>query len=509
MFKKNTAVTGFGIGHFIGVADGIAVTTGTPTCKRTLDGTGGACANAAAYNTDGAVWTIDLTAGDMNADVVVLSFTLAGCIPISYTIKTVTKLVSELVDAAAAPSASDNATATAAAILVTPANKLATLATGEAAANVIRWDSSFVAPADVNGNVPALLCETQSSVTFGQIKIRASVDGQGAIDVLNAGLTGIGIYVEGQTGQKNVGTNTGVYNYGGSYGQVNEGPGEAGAYNTGAYAVSGVDSWGIRNAIGMADPNMDIQLAAVAKTGADGDTLKTLSDQIDGVGGVSQQDIADALLLAPVGVAAAGSAMAELAAILEDTGTTLPALIVPNVGARTVVITVNDGTDPLENAKVRLTEGINTVVETTDVNGNVTFNRDDATYLVAITKAGYTFSGTSLVVNGDETQTYSMITVSFAVSDPGQATGWVYCYDDEGNVEAGVSISVQLTATPETDSYAFDTVVRVVSSEVDGLAEFTGLWIGATYRARRFNGPWYSFVVPNVSTFALPVLLGR
>lgn len=154
MFKKNTAVTGFGIGHFIGVADGIAVTTGTPTCKRTLDGTGGACANAAAYNTDGAVWTIDLTAGDMNADVVVLSFTLAGCIPISYTIKTVTKLVSELVDAAAAPSASDNATATAAAILVTPANKLATDASGNASANVTMQNGVAVAAADAYGNVP-------------------------------------------------------------------------------------------------------------------------------------------------------------------------------------------------------------------------------------------------------------------------------------------------------------------------------------------------------------------
>ena len=112
MFKKNTAVIGFGIGHFIGIADGIAVTTGTPTCKRTLDGTGGACANAAAYNTNGAVWTIDLAAGDMNADVVVLSFTLAGCIPISYTIKTNTKLASDLNDIAATAIVSNGAITT-------------------------------------------------------------------------------------------------------------------------------------------------------------------------------------------------------------------------------------------------------------------------------------------------------------------------------------------------------------------------------------------------------------
>ena len=90
MFKKNTAVTGFGIGHFINASTGAAVTTGTPTCKRTIDGTGGACANAASYNANGAVWEIDLDAADMNGDVIILSFTLTDCLPISYTIHTVT-----------------------------------------------------------------------------------------------------------------------------------------------------------------------------------------------------------------------------------------------------------------------------------------------------------------------------------------------------------------------------------------------------------------------------------
>lgn len=88
-YKKNTAVTGFGIGHFINASTGEAVTTGTPTCRRTLDGVGGPCANAAVYNADGAVWQIDLDASDMNGDNVILSFTLTDCLPISYTIKTV------------------------------------------------------------------------------------------------------------------------------------------------------------------------------------------------------------------------------------------------------------------------------------------------------------------------------------------------------------------------------------------------------------------------------------
>lgn len=101
MFKKNTAVTGFQIGHFIGIADGIAVTTGTPACKLLLDGTPGTLTNAASYDATAGVWKIDLAAGDMNGDMVGLSFTLAACLPISYTIRTGTKLVSDLNDAAA------------------------------------------------------------------------------------------------------------------------------------------------------------------------------------------------------------------------------------------------------------------------------------------------------------------------------------------------------------------------------------------------------------------------
>ena len=73
MFKKNTAVTGFPIGNFISTTDGSTVTSGTPTCKRTLDGTAGSCANAASYDATGLLWKIDLTAGDMNGDLVGLS----------------------------------------------------------------------------------------------------------------------------------------------------------------------------------------------------------------------------------------------------------------------------------------------------------------------------------------------------------------------------------------------------------------------------------------------------
>ncbi len=86
-------------------------------------------------------------------------------------------------------------------------------------------------------------------------------------------------------------------------------------------------------------------------------------------------------------------------------------------GARTVTITVNDGTTALQNAKVRMTEGSNTYTATTNASGVATFNLDDASYTVAITKSGYSYSGTTLVVDGDETVTYSMTAVTITPPD--------------------------------------------------------------------------------------------
>jgi len=89
MFKKNTAVTGFGIGNFINVTTGATVTTGTPVEKRLVDSVGADCVNAATYNASAAQWEIDLAAADVNGDTVGLSFSLTDCLPISYTFKTV------------------------------------------------------------------------------------------------------------------------------------------------------------------------------------------------------------------------------------------------------------------------------------------------------------------------------------------------------------------------------------------------------------------------------------
>ena len=55
------------------------------------------------------------------------------------------------------------------------------------------------------------------------------------------------------------------------------------ALMTAVEAIASLDAAGLRAALGMAAANLDTQLAGVAKTGADGDTLETLSDQMDAV----------------------------------------------------------------------------------------------------------------------------------------------------------------------------------------------------------------------------------
>lgn len=83
------------------------------------------------------------------------------------------------------------------------------------------------------------------------------------------------------------------------------------------------------------------------------------------------------------------------------------------------MITVDDGTTALQNATVRMTEGVNSYTALTDASGVAVFNLDDATYVVSISKSGYSYSGTTIVVNGTETATYSMTANATSVPSTG------------------------------------------------------------------------------------------
>ena len=147
--------------------------------------------------------------------------------------------------------------------------------------------------------------------------------------------------------------------------------------------------------------------AKTAATQTSVDDLPTNSELATALAGITasvdQQDIADALLLAPSGAAASGSAMDGLANILEDTGTTIPAAIagiggLAGSGAISFPVTINDeDSNPIDGVEVWVSTdsaGTNVVAGTlsTDALGLATFMLDAGAYYVWRQKSGYNFA---------------------------------------------------------------------------------------------------------------------
>ena len=178
---------------------------------------------------------------------------------------------------------------------------------------------------------------------------------------------------------------------------------------------------------------------------------------------------------APLTAASTRTALGMAAA---DLDTQLDAILAAasagaGTGARTVTITVNDGTTVLQNAVVRFTEGSNTYRAITNASGVATFNLDDATYTVAVSKVGYYYAGTTMVVNGTETATYSMTAINITPGSGDLTTGYLTCLDEEGAAEEGVSVRCQVVQVPASGTgFAYDSAVQLATSDADGLVEF-------------------------------------
>lgn len=178
-------------------------------------------------------------------------------------------------------------------------------------------------------------------------------------------------------------------------------------------------------------------------------------------------------------------------------------------GAYTLTVTVNDGAAVLEGARVRLTEGATILVQTTNASGVCTFSVDAATWAVAITKAGYTFTPTTKVVSGTGAQTYSMTAVAISASDPDLVTGYATCYDENGEVESGVSISCVVASVTSTadEGLILDRTVRTETSDGTGLVEFTNLVPGVKYTFSR--GDYSITATAEASNFTIGSFAGN
>jgi hypothetical protein len=157
-------------------------------------------------------------------------------------------------------------------------------------------------------------------------------------------------------------------------------------------------------------------------------------------------------------------------------------------GANTITITVTDGADPLEGARVRFTKGAESYVGTTNASGVKAFSLDNGTWSVAITLPCYQFTPTTLVVSASASRIYSMTAVTISSSDPGQVTGYLYCYDEEGDVHEGVSVTCRAVKSPTSASGSTDATGKAFSgaehseiSDANGRVTFPNLVPGATY----------------------------
>lgn len=193
----------------------------------------------------------------------------------------------------------------------------------------------------------------------------------------------------------------------------------------------------------------------------------------------------------------------SLAEVVPATGT----------GARTVAITVTDGTDPVEGALVRLSKGAESFSSTTDVNGEVSLNVNDGTWTVAITAAGYSFGGDALIVNSDETVEYELTQIVLTPSDIGLTTGYLIAYSHDGEPEENVVVKLIVREVPsDLEGYAFDGQTRTGTSDENGLVEFPNMVKGVTYSLQRGTSKkLYSVTIPTDAgpTYALPSIIGQ
>lgn len=181
-------------------------------------------------------------------------------------------------------------------------------------------------------------------------------------------------------------------------------------------------------------------------------------------------------------------------------------------GSIVVSITVNDGTNPIQNARVTFTVNASVYSAITNSSGVATLspNEGAATYGVAITAAGYQFTPTTLVVTGTMSHTYSMTLISITASSPPEVTGYLTCLDQLGNALAGVVHILTITGPPNgTTGISYSKTPRSAQSDSNGLVQFPGLPAISPFSIQR--GPTGQSQTGNTGTtspFALPSCAG-
>jgi hypothetical protein len=116
-------------------------------------------------------------------------------------------------------------------------------------------------------------------------------------------------------------------------------------------------------------------------------------------------------------------------------------------------------------------------------------------------------SGVQYGADGTE---FTGTAIAVVPSDPGEATGWLIAYDNEGQAVAGIKLTLTQTAPPagDEDGHAYDATPRTLTSGPGGLVYATGLFVDAEYTLRRGKGAVAELTVPDEEEFEFPTVLG-
>lgn len=191
-------------------------------------------------------------------------------------------------------------------------------------------------------------------------------------------------------------------------------------------------------------------------------------------------------------------------------------------GTRVVTLTIDDGTDPVVGATVRVSAPGFVATEVSDGSGIVRFVLDDGDFVLVVEKIGYAALADTLTVSGTTSATFSLTENEVTVSDsPLLSTGTLTLYDEDNELEFGQPVSLQWISGPGDDGYGMDKKIRTeLSVAYTAVVTFTRLRRGALYRIWRgpatpTDGGFVSaynevseFTVPNTGSFLLPQIGG-
>jgi hypothetical protein len=189
------------------------------------------------------------------------------------------------------------------------------------------------------------------------------------------------------------------------------------------------------------DTGTTIPAQITTMRGADSDTLKTLSDQIDGISAGSAPTVEEIRQ-------EIDSNSTQLAEIIADIAT-----ITGGTGSNAITITVTDGTTPIQDVTVEIWNAANTLFRTkgvTNSSGVMMTSLDDGTYTVRMLKGGYSFTNQTLTVDGVESVPYTG--TAYVIPAPSSADlcrVYAYLKKADGTVPATVTREFVITELPE------------------------------------------------------------